>query len=79
MPTVYVRTLRRAAQIVGGVEGLAFQLEVNSADLAIWLAGTTAMPQEIFLRAVDIVTAHEISEISGTHPNLKTTAAKGPA
>ena len=77
MATIYVRTLRRAAEIVGGAEALALQLEVSSADLATWLAGTGTVPQEVFLRAVDIVTAHQISEVSGQHPNLKNT--KRPA
>jgi DNA-binding transcriptional regulator YdaS (Cro superfamily) len=71
MPTVYARTLRRAAEIAGGVQRLGSKLGVSSEDLVYWLQGTKAVPQEIFLRAVDIVVAHDISTISGKHPNVK--------
>jgi hypothetical protein len=71
MPTVHARTLRRAAEIVGGVEELAAQLDVPSGDIAEWTQGTKPVPQEVFLRAVDIVTAHQVNEISGKHPTIK--------
>jgi hypothetical protein len=70
MPTVYARTLRRAAEIVGGVQTLGSQLGVGTEDLVYWLQGTKSVPQEIFLRAVDIVVAHDVREMSGRHPNL---------
>lgn len=79
MSNVRARTLRRAADIVGGVEVLAAQLDVRSEDLANWLAGTEPVPEDVFLGAVDIVTAHQVAEISGGYPNLKNTASKGPA
>ncbi|TAK80515.1 MAG: hypothetical protein EPO20_27335 [Betaproteobacteria bacterium] len=78
MPTVYARTLRRAAEIVGGVEKLGSQLGVHSEDLVYWLQGTKAVPQEIFLRAVDIVVAHDVSTISGRHPNVQNAELKKP-
>jgi hypothetical protein len=31
----------------------------------------------VFLRAVDIVTAHQVAEISGGHPDLSNPASKG--
>lgn len=71
MPTVYARTLRRAAEIVGGVEQLGSQLGVRREDLVYWLQGAKQVPQEIFLRAVDIVVAHDVSTISGRHPSVK--------
>lgn len=71
MPTVYARTLRRAAEITGGVEQLASRLGVRSEDLVHWLQGTKQVPQEIFLRAVDIVVAHDVSTISGRHPSVR--------
>jgi hypothetical protein len=71
MPTVYARTLRRAAEISGGVEKLASLFGVASEDLVFWMQGTKQVPQDIFLRAVDIVVAHDISLISAKHPTLK--------
>jgi hypothetical protein len=78
MPTVYSRTLKRAAEIAGGVEELGAELGVRSDDLAYWLQGTKSVPQEIFLRAVDIVVAHDVKEMSGKHPNLDHPAHKRP-
>jgi hypothetical protein len=69
MPTVHARTVRRAAEIVGSVEVLAAQLEVRDEDLRKWIEDQLAVPQEIFLRCVDIVNAHQMSEISGSHAN----------
>lgn len=72
MPTVYARTLRRAAQIVGGPSELAAQLGVPLDDVAFWLQGTKRVPQEVFLAAVDIVVAHDVKEMSNlNNPVLK--------
>lgn len=72
MPTVYARTLRRAAQIAGGARQLASELSVTIDDVDAWLQGTKRVPQDIFLAAVDIVVAYDIKEIS----NLRTPALK---
>jgi DNA-binding transcriptional regulator YdaS (Cro superfamily) len=53
--TVYVQTLRRAAQIVGDDAALARALGVTPADLQLWLAGRAQPPMDVFLLAVDIV------------------------
>jgi DNA-binding transcriptional regulator YdaS (Cro superfamily) len=76
LPTVYVRALKRAAQIVGGREALAAQLDVPMDELAHWMEGSKRVPDAIFLRVVDIVSAQDIAEISGRHANLKSTAPK---
>jgi DNA-binding transcriptional regulator YdaS (Cro superfamily) len=52
---VHVRTLRRAAELVGGAQELALRLKVTPSHLALWLAGSETPPAEVFLRAVDIV------------------------
>jgi hypothetical protein len=78
MPTVYARTLRRAAEIVGGVQTLGSQLGVGTEDLVYWLQGTKSVPQEIFLRAVDIVVAHDVTQISGKHPSVKNPSSEKP-
>jgi hypothetical protein len=77
MPTVHARTVLRAARIVGGVELLAAQLDVRDENLKKWLEGTLPVPQEIFLRCVDIVNAHQLDEIS--RPNLNDSVPKDPA
>lgn len=56
MPTVYARVVRRAAEIMGGVEPLARQLVVRTEDLVLWIDGTKNVPTAVFLKAVDIVT-----------------------
>ena len=63
VPSVYSRTLRRAAQIVGGADKLAEQLGVTPTNLALWIHGTGVPPSDIFLQAVDLVTAHGVSEL----------------
>jgi hypothetical protein len=60
--SVYVQTLRRAAQIVGDEETLAQALGVTRADLLIWLAGKAQPPMDVFLRAVDIVVKDSIGK-----------------
>jgi transcriptional regulator with XRE-family HTH domain len=52
---VRVKTLRRAAEIVGGEEALALLLGVTPSHLALWLRGAMEPPDRFFLRAVDIV------------------------
>ena len=79
MPTVHAQTLRRAAEIVGGIPELGTQFGVPAEDLALWINGAKPVPQEIFLRAVDIVTANDVNEISnGDHPSVKITAPTFP-
>jgi hypothetical protein len=63
--------VRRAAEIVGGIELLAEQLDVRDENLKKWLEGQFPVPQEIFLRCVDIVNAHQLTEISGGHAKPK--------
>ena len=76
MPTVHARTVRRAAEIAGGVEGLAAQLEARADFLQKWMEGQLQVPQEIFLRCVDILNAHQLDELSG--PRQNNSVPKGP-
>lgn len=64
MPTVYSRTLRRAAEIVGGQQELARRLGVFPSQLLPWLAGTSTPSTEVFLKAVDIVGDYDIQQLS---------------
>lgn len=63
MPTVYARTLRRAAEIVGGEAELASRLSLERALVAHWVRGEGVPPTKVFLQAVDIVTAHDLLNI----------------
>ena len=56
MPDVYVRTLRRAAEIVGSIKDLARKLGAPEEDVYLWIQRVKAVPLDVFLRAVDIVT-----------------------
>jgi hypothetical protein len=52
---VHVRTLVRAAQIVGGPLELALKLKVTPSHLALWMSGAEPCPPNVFLLAVDLV------------------------
>ena len=52
---VRVRTLARAANLLGGPEPLRRRLNVSAFLLAAWLTGAQVPPTDVFLRAVDIV------------------------
>lgn len=50
-----VRTLRRAAEVVGGPQALAEALGVSPEIVSAWLLGREALPNESYLRALDLV------------------------
>ena len=56
--SVQSRTLHRACLIVGGAEALAQRLEVSAAHVEGWLRGEEAVPERVFLHAVEIVLLH---------------------
>ena len=58
MADVHVRTLRRAAALVGGEQELALRIKVTPSHLVLWMAGVEVPPADVFLRAVDIVMDH---------------------
>ena len=68
MPDVYIRTLMRAAEIVGGAQELAFTLKITPSHLSLWMAGLEPCPTDVFLKAVDLVLEREIA--------MQTTQAK---
>ena len=55
--TVQARALRRAADILGGKDELRAALRVPMPRLEEWLQGVALPPMDIFLRAVDIISA----------------------
>lgn len=50
--SVYVRTLQRTAELLGGEEPLAAYLKVRPAIVRAWIEGAPIPPDE-FLRCVD--------------------------
>jgi len=72
VPTVYARTLRRSAEIVGGEDVLANRLGVSRNQLAIWINDLVTPPSAIFIIAADIVGQYELDELrklNGSNPN----------
>jgi DNA-binding transcriptional regulator YiaG len=53
--TVQIRTLRRAADTLGGVGELAALLNTSEDDVRRWIQGMDRPPQVAFLKALDIV------------------------
>jgi hypothetical protein len=64
MPTVWARTLRRAAELIGGELALAAKLTVKPSDLTAWLGAEGKPPPEVFLKAVDIIGEHDLREMA---------------
>jgi hypothetical protein len=59
MPTLYARTLKRAAEIAGGTEALAVRLKIVPSHLTLWILGAEPTPPEIFLKAVDLISEYD--------------------
>lgn len=55
MPSVHARTLKRAAEILGGADQLADYLNVRPSVVALWMNGAVTPPDDVFLKAVDVV------------------------
>jgi len=75
VPTVYTRTLARAAEIAGGEAELARKLKVAPRRLALWIRGVVTPPGDVFLIAADIVSEHGVKELSNKQkpgPQLST-------
>lgn len=53
--TPTVRTLRRAAEVVGSAEALAEALGVSPEMISAWLLGQKALPNDAYMRALDLV------------------------
>lgn len=75
MPDVRVRTLKRAAEILGGEEQLALRLKVTPSHLALWIAGKEPPPARVFLDAVDVVTEADLQNQRSNHSPRPTTDA----
>ena len=57
---IYVETLRRVAERVGGVDELALRLHIQPGLLNAWLGGVLPCPSEMFLKAVDVLVEEDL-------------------
>lgn len=62
---VHAKALQRAASIVGGEETLRAALQAEPALFERWKKGEEEMPQEVFLRIVDIIVDTEVRSLHG--------------
>jgi len=53
--SVYMRTLARAAEVIGGFEALAAYLDVPPTYLHGWMSGERETPTDVFLKVVDFL------------------------
>ena len=53
--TPMLRTLRRAVEVVGSPEALAEALEASPEMISAWLLGQQALPNDAYMRALDVV------------------------
>ena len=60
--SVYLAALMRAAEIIGGRSALAEYLDVPPERLDAWLAGAQATPPDVFLRSIDVITDHGLTQ-----------------
>ncbi|HEX6266643.1 MAG TPA: YdaS family helix-turn-helix protein [Burkholderiales bacterium] len=64
MPTaIHKRALQRAIDLAGGVDPLAKQLNVPSTAVRFWLNGSSPLPGDVFLKIVDLMLDHSMTEL----------------
>lgn len=55
MSELHARLLQRAVEILGGPDELAAYLGVSPSRVRIWMRGLFALPDDMFLRLVDLL------------------------
>lgn len=64
MPTaVHKRALQRAIDLAGGVDPLARYLKVPPAALKFWLNASSPLPDDMFLKIVDVLLERSMMEL----------------
>lgn len=63
-----LRALARGVELSGGPAQLAGYLEISTLRLTFLLQGTTNIPEELFLRVVDLLTRNNVSELIASAP-----------
>ena len=73
---VHVRTLEKAARVLGGQAELAAYLRVRRADLAAWMEAKEALPTPIFISVVDLIASGPTTECAAENPTGEADHAK---
>ena len=64
MPTaVHKRALRRAIEVAGGTGPLATYLKVSPAAVKFWLNASSPLPDDMFLKIVDLLLDRSTMEL----------------
>jgi len=56
---VHKHALQRAVEMAGGTDALARQLQVPPTAVRFWLANSSPLPDDIFLKVVDLLLARD--------------------
>ena len=58
--------LQRAADITGGPAPLRRYLNVSAVCLAMWMSGGAVLPNDAFLKVVDLIVERDLSDLKKT-------------
>jgi hypothetical protein len=64
--TLHMLALHRAAKIAGGPAPLRRYLNVSAVCLAMWMSGGAVLPDDAFLKVVDLITERDLSDLKKT-------------
>ncbi len=66
--SVYVRTLLRAADVLGSTVAVADYLDLPVARVTAWMNGAIEIPADMFLRLVDVLFDHDLTVYNEQRP-----------
>ena len=73
---VHVRTLEKAARVLGGQAELAAYLHVRREDLAAWMDGRKTLPTSIFITVLDVIASGPATARAAENPRGEADHAK---
>ena len=73
--TLHGRALERAAELLGGEDGLAPYLQVSSLRLGLYLRGTLLCPPQVSRKVVQLLMENDFSAIEWRRPHQAPAAA----
>jgi hypothetical protein len=68
---VYVRTLEKAARILGGQAELAAYLQVRREELAAWMEARNTLPSWAFITVVDLIASGPAAAGAAANPTVE--------
>lgn len=63
MSSLQALALRRAQEIVGGIDMLEARLDISRSTLSLWMQGKARVPETVFLRVVDLISEAELAAL----------------